>query len=157
MGEQLGVDVLYLLSLETNLVLPVHRIDVILDVLKLLLGYSEDDHGHVLPADGALVLLTENPHPGAAHQTYRMVALADAEHGHLVHADLAVGVHVLRLAVLPLTTRLITRALVLTDRFPLGLPAATSRLFIAICITSGRHFCSEMKNYTLHVGVTIRG
>ena len=135
MGEQLGVDVLYLLSLETNLVLPVHRIDVILDVLKLLLGYSEDDHGHVLPADGALVLLTENPHPGAADEADGVVALADAEHGHLVHTDLAQSLTIIPLTLLPLPTHLFRRALTLSNIFPLGLPISSSGLFIAVIIT----------------------
>ena len=79
-GQELGVAVLDLLGLETDLVLAVHRVNVVLDVLELELGEGEDDFGQILhhdscdnlydslvtaylPADGALVPLTQDAHP----------------------------------------------------------------------------------------------
>ena len=144
MAQQLHIAVLDLLSLKTYLVFPVHRVNVVLDVLELELGHGEDYHGHVLPADGALVLLTENSHPGAAEEADGVVTPPHAEHGQLVHADLA--------AVLLLLLFSLAR---LADNFPLGgtltavLPTrlssglststTTSRLFIAIRVALSRH------------------
>ena len=136
MAQQLHIAVLDLLSLKTYLVFPVHRVNVVFDVLELELGHGEDDHGHVLPADGALVLLTENPHPRAAEEADGVVTPPHAEHGQLVHADLAAVL----LLLLPFSR--------LADNFPLGgtltavlhtrlssglsTSTTTSRLFIAI-------------------------
>ena len=155
-AQQLHVAVLDLLSLETYLVLPVHRVNVVLDVLELELGHGEDDHGHVLPADGALVLLTENSHPGAAEEADGVVTPPHAEHGQLVHTDLAAVLLLLLLR--PLTfSRLANNfplggniTAVLPTRLSSGLSTSstTSRLFIAIRVTFSWHLniCSEIKN-----------
>ena len=136
-AQQLEVAVLDLLGLKTDLVFPVHRVNVVLDVLKLELGRGEDDHGHVLPADGALVLLAENSHPGAADEADGVVTPAHAVHGQLVHAHLAVVLLLLHFLPpsrltdnFPLGGILSTTAL--TTRLPPGLSATTSSLFIAI-------------------------
>jgi len=91
MLQELQVTVLDLLSLEADFELSVHRVYVVLDVLVFLQGGGEDDLGHVLPADGTLVPLTQNPHPRGADHADDVVALAHAPHLDGVHAHLAHG------------------------------------------------------------------
>ena len=88
MAQHVRVHILDFFSLKTYLVLPVHGVDVVLNVLELELGHGEDDLGHVLPADGALVPLAQDPHPRAAHVADHVVALAHAPDLYPVHADL---------------------------------------------------------------------
>ena len=89
MIQETRVRVLDLLRLKTYLELPVHRVDVVLDILELGESQGEDHLGQVLPADGALVPLAEDPHPGAADVADGVVALPHAPDLDLVHADLA--------------------------------------------------------------------
>ena len=105
MFQELRVAVLDLLRLEADLVLSVHGVNVILDILVSLHGRGEDDLGHVLSADGALVPLAQDPHPGRADHADDVVALAHAPHLDGVHAHLAHGplLHLGHLALLPVS------------------------------------------------------
>ena len=47
MTQHVSVHILDLFRLKTYLVLPIHGVDVVLDVLELELGEGEDDLGHI--------------------------------------------------------------------------------------------------------------
>ena len=89
MTQHVSVHILDLFRLKTYLVLPIHGVDVVLDVLELELGEGEDDLGHIWPADCTLGSLTQDPHPRAAHVANHVVTRPNAPDLDTVHAELA--------------------------------------------------------------------
>ena len=96
MTKQLRVRILNLLRLEAYFELPIHRVNIILDILILAQCISEDYFGKIRPTDGAFVPLTQDTHARAADEADRVVALSDAPHKDLVHAKLTRILPILR-------------------------------------------------------------